>query len=399
MHAWRGARRCPACLFGVHAGTTSPSRCLREARLGSDTVTKISDMQGKKVFIAKKARAKKPKKGEKPAAGEQSGERLPKLGKIHMAVFTPDGRSMVGYLVARPDVAGMVKREDVFVAFDSLAACEKGFRVVGEEGAFDDKARERLGVDWDSCIMWAGMDARTESGRELGYVGDAEFDESTGKVTKFLVGDGGMATALVGSVEIPPSMMVGYSKGRMIVKDEASKLELNGGLAAKAGEATAKAKIRGAEFGEKAGKATGEAVDKGSFALGKALGKAKRAIDDARAEGEAERAREEAEELVALIPTISVEPFHTGRLQELSEHYRSIIGTHSTTDLVEIIKSVYSKKREAEAAGRRVSQMDDRYMKLAEELLHGELSVALEIPKDEVREYIRQRVKAAEAAE
>ena len=109
--------------------------------------------------------------------------------------------------------------------------------------------------------------------------------------------------------------------------------------------------------------------------------------------------REEAEELVALIPTISVEPFHTGRLQELSEHYRSILGTHSTTDLVEIIKSVYSKKREAEAAGRRVSQMDDRYMKLAEELLHGELSVALEIPKDEVKDYIRSRIKAAEAAE
>ena len=42
--------------------------------------------------------------------------------------------------------------------------------------------------------------------------------------------------------------------------------------------------------------------------------------------------REEAEELVALIPTISVEPCHTGRLQELSEHYRSIIGTHSTTE-------------------------------------------------------------------
>ena len=36
---------------------------------------------------------------------------------------------------------------------------------------------------------------------------------------------------------------------------------------------------------------------------------------------------------------------------------------------------------------------------VTEELLHGELSVALEIPKDEVREYIRQRVKAAEAAE
>ena len=109
--------------------------------------------------------------------------------------------------------------------------------------------------------------------------------------------------------------------------------------------------------------------------------------------------REEAEELVSLIPTISVEPFRSGRLQELSEHYRRVLGTHSTTDLVEIIKSVYCKKREAEASGRRVSQLEDRYMKLAEELLHGELSVALEIPRDEVREYIRQRVKAAEPAE
>ena len=131
--------------------------------------------------------------------------------------------------------------------------------------------------------------------------------------------------------------------------------------------------------------------------------------------------REEAEELVALIPTISVEPFHTGRLQELSEHYRSIIGTHSTTDLVEIIKSVYSKKREAEAAGREVRLLYGYYdceniaalragrsahnplgnftrEELAEELLHGELSVALDIPKDEVKDYIHRRVAEAEAA-
>lgn len=254
-------------------------------------------MQGKRVFVAKGGRPKKPKKGERASADERGGERLSRLGKVHMAVFTPDGRSMVGYLVARPDVAGVVKRGDVFVAYDSLVACERGLRVVNEDGAFDARACERLGVDWDSCIMWAGMDARTESGRELGYVGDAEFDESTGRVTKFLVGDGGMAAALVGSVEIPPSLLVGYSKGCMVVRDEASALGFNGGLAARAGEATAKARIRGAEFGDKAGKATSEAVDKGAFALGRALGKARRAIDDARAEGEEGRARREAEEL------------------------------------------------------------------------------------------------------
>ena len=36
-------------------------------------------------------------------------------------------------------------------------------------------------------------------------------------------------------------------------------------------------------------------------------------------------------------------------------------------------------------------------MKLAEELLHGELSVALDIPKDEVKDYIHRRVAEAEA--
>ena len=38
------------------------------------------------------------------------------------------------------------------------------------------------------------------------------------------------------------------------------------------------------------------------------------------------------------------------------------------------------------------------YGGLAEELLHGELSVALEIPKDEVKDYIHRRVAEAEAA-
>ena len=38
-------------------------------------------------------------------------------------------------------------------------------------------------------------------------------------------------------------------------------------------------------------------------------------------------------------------------------------------------------------------------MKLAEELLHGELSVALGIPKDEVKDYIARRVREAQTEE
>jgi len=106
--------------------------------------------------------------------------------------------------------------------------------------------------------------------------------------------------------------------------------------------------------------------------------------------------RDEAEELIAHIPEIEENPFHSPRLQELSEHYREAIGSHNSADLVEVIKSVYCKKKEAEAAGRHLSQMDDRYMKLAEELLHGELAVVLGIPKEEVKAYIARRIEEAQ---
>ena len=54
-------------------------------------------------------------------------------------------------------------------------------------------------------------------------------------------------------------------------------------------------------------------------------------------------------------------------------------------NLVQLIKTVYAKSKRS---GRRLSQVDQRYRKRAEELLHGELSVALGIPFHEVPAYI-----------
>lgn len=134
--------------------------------------------------------------------------------------------------------------------------------------------------------MWAGMDARTRSGKVLGYVNDVEFDLKTGRAKTFYIGDGGMARALVGSFEIPAEMVIGYSAADqfMVVSDDAENLAVDGGVAAKAGTAWASAKVKGAEVGHKAGAAASEAVDKGSFQVGRLIGKAKRAIADATAE-------------------------------------------------------------------------------------------------------------------
>lgn len=245
---------------------------------------KINDYQGVRVFVAKKARKDK----KNPDA---SAEKYGKLGKIHMAVFTPDGRQLVGFMVARPDMVGMVKREDAFLAWDSFEPCDRGVLVTREDG-LDDSARKRLGIDWDSCIMWVGMDARTRSGKVLGYVNDVDFDLATGHATTFYVGDGGVSRALVGSFEIPAEMVLGYAPNRgknaeggfMVVSDEAADLVVDGGAAARAGEAWAAAKAKGSEVGHKAGAAASEAVDKGSFELGRFIGKAQRAIKEATAE-------------------------------------------------------------------------------------------------------------------
>ena len=244
---------------------------------------RINDYQGVRVFVTKKARKDK-KNPDAPA------ERLAKLGKVHMAVFAPDGRQLVGFLVRRPDVAGMVKREDAFLAWDSFGPCERGICVTRPNDGLDDAARKRLGIDWDSCILWEGMDARTRSGKVLGYVNDVDFDAKTGRAITFYVGDGGMARALVGSFEVPAEMVLGYAPGKggqdgcMVVSDEAENLAVDGGAAAKAGEAWAAAKVKGSEVGKKAGAAASKAVDKGSFEVGRLIGKAQRAIKEAAAE-------------------------------------------------------------------------------------------------------------------
>lgn len=198
------------------------------------------------------------------------------VGKIRQVVFAPQGDHVVGFLVRRPDIAGMIKRDDAFLALDSFVVGSSCLITTRGAQSLDDAARERLGLDWDACILWAGMDAKTTDGKELGWVDDVSFSPKTGRVESFYVGDGGVAKSLVGTVVIPGNMLRGYSGGFMLVDPAAAGLALNGGLAAKAGESYARAKHEGKEVASKAGKAAGTAVEKGAHGLGRVIGKTKK---------------------------------------------------------------------------------------------------------------------------
>lgn len=104
--------------------------------------------------------------------------------------------------------------------------------------------------------------------------------------------------------------------------------------------------------------------------------------------------REEVEELIKLIPTIQAEPYHSKATGELAEHYAASIQTHNCESLIELTMWTYAKKQELEGRKRKFGVVDVRFMKQAEELLFGELPVALDLPKEEVPAYIASRVEA-----
>lgn len=102
--------------------------------------------------------------------------------------------------------------------------------------------------------------------------------------------------------------------------------------------------------------------------------------------------REEALELISKIPEIQEDTCCNCDQRILAEHYRNCIQSHQCEDLVQLIKTVYIKNQALTAQGRKPGKTDVQYMKRAEDLLHGELSVALDIPLEEVPGFIEQEV-------
>jgi CarD family transcriptional regulator len=109
--------------------------------------------------------------------------------------------------------------------------------------------------------------------------------------------------------------------------------------------------------------------------------------------------RIEAEKLIDMIPTIHAKAHFDGSVTQLSTYYESFFKSHNCEDLVHLVMSIYAKKQYVESTRKKFGQMDEKFMKRAEFLLNSELAVALNIPKDDVYDYISSRVgKPDEAA-
>lgn len=106
--------------------------------------------------------------------------------------------------------------------------------------------------------------------------------------------------------------------------------------------------------------------------------------------------RQEAEELVDSIPGIQASICTEKNLSALRNYYKNAMSSFECLDLVRMTKSIYAKKKDAEARQKKIGMTDEKYLRRAEDLLFGELAVALDIPMDSVSRYIEQRLSHLE---
>ena len=101
--------------------------------------------------------------------------------------------------------------------------------------------------------------------------------------------------------------------------------------------------------------------------------------------------KQEAEELVKSIPHI------LENMQEYSEvtfkDYKNEIISHSPQKLVELTARIYNRRKAIQLQKKRLNSVDEKYMKIAENLLFGELAEALEINIEEVQKYISKTIE------
>ena len=98
--------------------------------------------------------------------------------------------------------------------------------------------------------------------------------------------------------------------------------------------------------------------------------------------------------MIQQIPEIQEESVIGQDVRALSEKYKGFLDTHQCEDLIKLIKTVYVKEKAMEENGKKLAKTEQEFSKLAKELLHRELSLALEIPYEEIPEYITKKIEA-----
>lgn len=100
---------------------------------------------------------------------------------------------------------------------------------------------------------------------------------------------------------------------------------------------------------------------------------------------------QEAEAFIAALPQLEEDALSALSQRAAREYYQAVVTSYDCCRLASFLKALCRKRAAAVQSGKKVSQLDERYGKRAEEHLYGELAAALGIEKSAVCDYIRSR--------
>ena len=99
---------------------------------------------------------------------------------------------------------------------------------------------------------------------------------------------------------------------------------------------------------------------------------------------------QETAQLIAERDQLPEEQAESHSMRAIKDLYHQVLTSYDCRRLAGLIKGVCRRRSWAVHHGRKISQMDERYLKRAEDALYGELGAVLGLPREEVPAYIRK---------
>lgn len=114
-------------------------------------------------------------------------------------------------------------------------------------------------------------------------------------------------------------------------------------------------------------------------------------VDNSKAVMRRVLSKEEAAQLIDEIPVIEELWITNEKMRE--EKYKECMRSGDCREWIKIIKTLYLRKQERTAQGKKIKATDERYLKMAEDYLYSELEIPLEIPKAQMEAYITRQIE------
>lgn len=76
----------------------------------------------------------------------------------------------------------------------------------------------------------------------------------------------------------------------------------------------------------------------------------------------------------------------------MEQDYKLCLKTNECNQWIKLLKTIYERKQMRLQKGRKETAIDSKYFRIAEEVLYGELAVALDMERDRVSQYIEEQL-------